>query len=103
MYCVVITTCANNEDAQKIASALLSQRLAACIQLSPISSHYRWDGKIEVSAEVQLTIKTKSSYFDAVAGAIKENHSYKIPEIIQLPILGGSREYLAWIDVQLEQ
>ena len=66
MYSIVITTCANNEDAKPIIDALLSERLAACIQVIPIRSHYTWKGAVAQENEVQLLIKAKSSLYDNI-------------------------------------
>lgn len=98
MYCMIITTCANEEDAKAIIGALLADRLAACIQLFPIRSHYVWQGRVNEDAEVILLIKTKANLFDKIEDCIRRHHKYEIPEIIQLPIAKGSQSYFQWID-----
>ena len=95
---IVLTTAGSREEAVKIASALVERRLAACANIvGPIHSVYRWQGKVENADEHLLIIKTTAKLFDSVAGAIRELHSYELPECIQLPIESGSAEYLEWI------
>jgi len=96
-YSVVITTCADNESAKRLAGVLVSERLAACIQLFPIESVYFWKGEVCCEGEIVLFIKTKTDLFDRLSSAIVEHHSYELPEIIRLPITGGLPEYLWWI------
>lgn len=97
-YCVVLTTFEKMEDAKPLVEALLSRQLAACIQCFPIQSYYTWKGKVENGGEVVLLIKTKDSVYQEVENEIKQNHTYETPEIIQIPIVNGSREYLGWIN-----
>jgi periplasmic divalent cation tolerance protein len=95
---IVLTTAASREEAETIAHALVERRLAACANIvGPINSVYRWQGKVETAAEHLLVIKTTAQLFDAVSKAIRELHSYELPECIQLPIENGSAEYLQWI------
>lgn len=95
---LVLSTAGSREEAEKIAQALVERRLAACVNLvGPIQSVYRWQGKVETAAEHLLVIKTTAGLFDAVAKAIRELHSYELPECIQLPIEAGSAEYMKWI------
>ncbi len=96
---IVLTTTGSREEAEKIAHALVERRLAACVNLvGPIHSVYHWQGKVETAAEHLLLIKTTAALFDSVAKAIRELHSYELPECIQLPIEAGSAEYLKWIE-----
>ena len=96
---LVLTTAGSREEAEKIAQALVERRLAACVNLvGPIQSVYRWQGKVETAAEHLLVIKTTAGLFDAVAKAIRELHSYELPECIQLPVEAGSAEYMKWIE-----
>lgn len=95
---LVLSTAGSREEAEKIAQALVERRLAACVNLvGPIQSVYRWQGKVETATEHLLVIKTTAGLFDAVAKAIRELHSYELPECIQLPIEAGSAEYMKWI------
>jgi|SRR5437764_9592219 len=96
---VVLSTAGSREEAEKIAHALVERRLAACVNIvSPIHSVYRWQGKVETAAEHLLLVKTTAEQFGSVAKAIRELHSYDLPECIQLPIDNGSKEYLEWIE-----
>jgi periplasmic divalent cation tolerance protein len=96
-FSVVITTVGSRDAADKLARLLLSQRLAACIQVTPIASYYTWNGEVNVDDEHMLTIKCPASNFAEIEQYIKANHSYEIPEIIQLSIEAGSADYLNWI------
>ena len=96
---MIITTTETEEEAEKIAEKLVSKKLAACVQITPsIKSVYRWQGKVEKSKEQLLFIKTKTGLFEKVEKAIKENHSYEVPEIVAVPINNGSKEYFEWIE-----
>jgi periplasmic divalent cation tolerance protein len=97
-YSVVITTTASKEEAEKIAQVLLKEKLAACIQVSNIKSYYIWKESINVDEEFQLSIKCKSEDYSEIENCIKLNHSYEVPEIIQLAIEQGHPDYLNWID-----
>ena len=98
----ISTTTETKEQAQKIAQYLVEQKLAACVQVTgPIESLYRWKGKIETANEWLCLIKTREDLFDKVETAIKKLHSYETPEIIAVPIVKGSKEYLNWIDDEL--
>ncbi len=103
-YVLVMTTCANRNDADKMAIDLLEKRLAACVSvLSGVRSHYWWKDKIESDNEVIVLIKSEASKFDGLEVQIKEDHSYRNPEIIVLPIKGGSETYLNWISEVLAE
>lgn len=96
---LVLTTTGSKEEAEKIARALVERRLAACVNIVPqIQSVYRWEGKIEQAEEYLLLIKTFGTAFDQVRDAIKELHSYQLPECLSFAIDGGSMAYLKWID-----
>ena len=97
-FSVVITTTATKAEAEKLARLLLSQQLAACIQVIQIASYYTWNEGVNVDDEQMLFIKCPTVNFSAIELCIKANHSYEIPELIQLPIEAGSAEYLQWID-----
>ncbi|MDP8253021.1 MAG: divalent-cation tolerance protein CutA [Candidatus Kaelpia aquatica] len=100
-YIQVYTTTVKG-NAEKIAKMLLSKRLAGCIQIvGPIKSSYRFKGKIEQSKEYLCIIKTKSSLFKKLEKAIKEVHSYELPEIIATAIVSSSQDYLDWLDRSL--
>jgi len=95
---VVLVTCGSEEEALKIANALVEERLAACTNLiSPIRSIYRWEGKIWDEKEWLLIIKTQSHRFGELEKKVKSLHSYSVPEIVSLPITEGSPPYLNWL------
>ena len=96
--CVVITTSlGTRDDAHRIAAALIEERLAACVQMMPIESHYRWDGQVETASELLLTIKTTAARAPAAEARIAALHNYALPEVLITPVIGGAAAYLAWI------
>lgn len=97
-HIIINTTCKDKEEAIKIANILLEQNLASCIQMNNIDSYYKWKDKIEFSKEVLLKIKSKVILFDKIEEVIKKSHTYETPQIIAIPIIKGSKEYLKWID-----
>jgi len=95
---LVLSTAGSEEEAQKIARHLVDQRLAACVNIVPqIESVYLWQGKVESSREWLLVIKTTAEKFPGVCAAIRDVHSYELPECIALAIDDGSPAYLEWI------
>jgi len=95
---IVLSTAASEEEARKIAQALVERCLAACVNIvGPIHSVYRWRGAVESAPEHLLIIKTTSAAFPRVRDAVRELHSYELPECIMLAIEDGSEEYLKWI------
>ena len=100
---VVFVTCGSEEEALRIANALVEEHLAACVNLvSPIRSIYRWEGKIWDEKEWLLIIKTQKKRFQELEKKVKSLHSYSVPEIISLPIVKGSSSYLKWISENTE-
>ncbi len=96
--CVVLTTAGSQEEARKIARSLVERQIAACVNIVPhVESIYRWQGKVESANEWLLVVKTMAANYSRVCDAIKELHSYDLPECIRLEITGGSQEYLEWI------
>lgn len=102
-YGVVLVTVASLEQGEAIASSLLNERSAACVNMFPVNSLYLWQGKINQDREYQLIIKTDLNKFTELAERIKTLHSYEVPEIIALPIITGSKSYLNWLDESLIQ
>ena len=101
-YIQVVTTTEEEQDALAIARALVEERLAACVQvLGPITSTYRWEGKIETSREWQCWAKSRRELYEQIEQTIRRLHPYDVPEILAVEILAGSRSYLAWLDEQL--
>lgn len=95
---VIIITASNEDEARRIAGALLEDRLVACVNIHPkIRSLYWWEGRIQDEDEAMLIIKTKRALFGEIVKKVKEVHSYTVPEIIALPIIEGSEDYLRWI------
>jgi len=100
-YLLVLTTCSSEEEAGKIATALVSEKAAACCNIiGGIRSLYFWLGKLEDDKEVLLLIKTTSALFSRLREIIAKLHSYDVPEIIAIPIVEGSESYLKWISEQ---
>lgn len=98
-YRMVFCTCADMETAQSIAKSLLEQSLAACVNILPgVTSLYKWKGNIESDNELLLLIKTHTCRLPELQKTIKGLHSYELPEIIDVPITGGLKEYLNWIN-----
>lgn len=98
-FIVAFVACGSEEEAVKIANALVEERLAACANIvAPIRSIYRWEGKICDEKEWLLLVKTERSRFDGVRQRVKSLHSYSVPEIIALPIVEGSAAYLRWVE-----
>jgi periplasmic divalent cation tolerance protein len=100
---IVLSTCADREQAERIAHHLVEQHLAACVNILPsVQSIYRWQGAVESAAEVLLLIKTSSARSQDVQSTIASLHSYEVPEFLILPVLGGSDAYLAWLGASLD-
>ncbi len=94
---VVVLCTAPPGEAEKIAETLVRERLAACVNVSPVKSYFIWDEKPSVEAEELMIIKTEERLVESLQARIVQLHSYQIPEIIVLPIIGGSEPYLRWI------
>lgn len=103
-YIEVRSTTGSREEADKICDAVVEARLAACAQVSgPIRSTYWWQGKIERAEEYFLTMKTTRDRFEALARVIRENHSYDVPDIVAVPIVDGTDDYLEWISSETRE
>ncbi len=95
---VVLVTAPDAEVAERLARGLVEERLAACVNLIPgIRSFYRWEGAVRDDAEVLLVVKTRTDRLEALASWLQELHPYELPEILGLPVIGGSQAYLDWI------
>ncbi len=98
-YVVILITAKDKTEARKIARGLLKVRLIACANiLDGVESLFRWEGKVDKTQEVLMIIKTKRKLFEKIVSKVKLLHSYRTPEIIALPIVAGSWNYLKWID-----
>jgi periplasmic divalent cation tolerance protein len=99
---IVLCTCADREQAERIAHRLVELRLAACVNILPgVHSVYRWQGSVESAAEVLMLIKTQAALINEVQSTIASLHSYEIPEFLVLSVTGGSEAYLAWLEASL--
>lgn len=97
--CLVLSTCPPGEDAARIADTLVERGLAACVNVLPgVRSLYVWQGKKEEADEQLLIIKTRRDVFSALEAALRELHPYELPEIVMVPVVAGSADYLRWID-----
>uniref|UniRef100_A0A6M2EJ23 Protein CutA, chloroplastic n=1 Tax=Populus davidiana TaxID=266767 RepID=A0A6M2EJ23_9ROSI len=95
---VVYVTVPNREAGKKLANSIVKEKLAACVNIVPgIESVYQWQGEIQSDAEELLIIKTRQSLLEALTEHVKANHEYEVPEVISLPITGGSIPYLKWL------
>jgi periplasmic divalent cation tolerance protein len=101
-YIQVVTTTEHRENADRIAQALVEQRLAACVQISgPITSTYRWQGKIETTQEWQCRAKSRADLYEKIEEAIRRLHPYEVPEILAIPIFSGNNSYFSWMEAEL--
>ena len=101
-YCVIYCSVPNEFTANLIATTLIDEKLAACINVLPkMTSIYRWENSIQTDEELLMIIKTHTSKFEIIKDKIKELHEYSLPEIIALPIIKGSNEYLSWIEKEI--
>ena len=100
---VVLMTAASLEEATKIADTLVESKLAACVQvLSEMHSIYLWKGEVERAREVLMIAKTTMAKFEGLQNQVRAIHSYETPEIIALPVVAGSEDYLKWLTSSLE-
>jgi periplasmic divalent cation tolerance protein len=96
---IVLITAGSEEEANKIARSLVKEKKAACVNIVPgVNSLFHWKGKIDSARESLLLVKTRAPLLPEIISLVKETHSYEVPEIIALPIIGGSEEYLEWLD-----
>ncbi len=98
-YTVIFITTGSLDEAEKIGRALVEEKLVACSNIvSPIRSIYRWQGKICDDKEALMILKTKKELFKQIEKRVKALHSYDVPEVISMPIIEGSKEYLSWLN-----
>lgn len=98
-HIVVYITVPSPEEGEKIAKTLVEKRLVACVNIVPgLRSIYRWEGRVCDDRELLLIAKTSGDLFSKLETEVKSLHSYRVPEIIALPIVNGSKDYLDWID-----
>lgn len=94
---MLLTTLPGRQDAVRLADLLIAERLAACVQMLPIDSVYRWQGAIQHEAEILVLIKTRTALFEHAIARIREEHPYSVPQIVGTPFLAGLPAYLDWI------
>jgi len=100
---VVFSTCSTHEEAAKIARKLIEERLAACVNVTPrVRSFYRWKGAIEEADECLLIIKSSRDLFDRLRLELEKAHTYEVPEVVAVPVVDGSPNYLNWVDAELK-
>lgn len=100
---IVTTTYPSNEAAADAARALINSKLAACVHIHPISSTYRWEGRIIENEEFILAAKTTAEMVPALSEQIRKGHPYELPEILVIPIIGGDERYLNWVKSEVSQ
>ena len=96
-FCVLLCTASEGESEQ-LAKLLVKERLAACVNITDVRSFYRWKGELCADTECLLIIKTTKSKIERILARIEEVHSYEVPEILVLPIVAGSEQYLKWVE-----
>lgn len=103
MYQIVLCTCPSMDIAKQLATHLVTEKLAACVNIMPqVTSIYQWQGEIQQDSEFQLIIKTTANNFNALSDAISQLHPYDVPEIIAVDIVNGNQPYLNWISESLK-
>jgi len=99
---IVLVTAPSREEAEKIVQRLLEEKLIACANIiSPLHSLFWWQGKIDQAQEHLILMKTRRDLFEKLTEIVKSLHSYTVPEIIAIPIIEGSADYLAWLNENL--
>ena len=102
-YIQVVTAIDSEEAAQRIATSVVEARLAACVQVvGPIKSTYWWEGRVEIAKEWLCICKSRQTLYAELEAAIREAHSYEVPEILALPVVAGNTDYLAWLRSELD-
>jgi len=97
-YCFIYATAGSSKEAKRIGRCLVEERLAACVNIFPIQSIYRWGGKVERAREVVLIAKTNKKLVEKITRRIRELHSYEVPCIVSFNIERGFKKFLRWID-----
>jgi periplasmic divalent cation tolerance protein len=97
-FAVLLTTAGSDEQAREIARTLVTERLAACVNVVPgVASTYRWKGEVVTDAEHLLVVKTRRALFARLRETIRRVHAYELPELLVLPVADGDPDYLAWL------
>jgi len=101
-FVIVFSSAGSQIEANNIAEVLIEKKLAACVSILPgVTSHYCWNDKKETSFEVRVVIKTERSKFEQIKETIMDQHSFEVPEILMVPVIGGSEDYLNWMKAEL--
>jgi len=95
---MVLVACAGKTFAENLAGKLVENRLAACVQVQPVTSIYTWEGQVHTEPEFRMVIKTKSERYPEVEAFITAHHGYEVPQILCVPIETGLASYLNWMD-----
>ena len=104
IHIVVFITTSSRQEAEAIGQVLVESRLAACVNISAgVRSIFRWQGAIEHQEEVLMLVKSRRDLLPSIIEVVKRLHSYTVPEVVALPILAGSSDYLTWVDESLRQ
>src|SRR5438128_2286846 len=99
---VVLSNCGSEEEARRVARALVEARVAVCVNILPgIQSIYRWQGAIQEDSEWMLVIKSTRSMFDRLSVELRKAHSYQVPEVLAIPVIAGNQDYLDWMDREM--
>lgn len=99
---VVLSNCGSEEEARRVARALVEARVAACVNILPgIQTIYRWQGAIQEDSEWMLVIKSTRSMFDRLSVELRKAHSYQVPEVLAIPVIAGDQDYLDWMDREM--
>ncbi len=102
-YIVVLVTVESEEQAKRISDVLLQGKLVACANIvHDVKSLFWWKGRLDRSDELLVILKSRRELLDEIVRLVKENHSYEVPEVIAIPIIGGNPDYLRWIDESVE-
>jgi periplasmic divalent cation tolerance protein len=103
-FIIVLVTVGSKKEAEKISQQLLESKLIACANIiGPVTSHFQWLGKIDCAEEFLVLLKSRKDLFEALSEKVKSLHSYEVPEILVLPVLAGSKNYLCWLDDSLKK
>jgi periplasmic divalent cation tolerance protein len=97
-HCMVLVTCKDDTEARFLASEMVHNKLAACVQMSPVVSVFTWEGQVQTETETRLVIKTRTALYPALESFVQKHHSYEVPQILQVPITRGLPAFLDWID-----
>jgi periplasmic divalent cation tolerance protein len=99
--CQISIACGSAEEAAAVTAALLDARLAACVQtIGPVESRYWWQGAQQTATEWVCVAKSRTALVDDITAAVRAVHSYEVPEVVATPIVGGSADYLAWVEAE---